>query len=136
MSENTKNSTKNEKAGYDISGKLVAQQNSATFARYKNLISTNSVNSMADLIKYPVITQKTYFGLVKNRQYTFDVDPRLTKPQIKKLFEKLFNVTIISINTHIPPRHKLRVGFSQGYRPLYKRIIITLKEEQFINFEY
>uniref|UniRef100_A0AB39A6C3 Large ribosomal subunit protein uL23c n=1 Tax=Borodinellopsis insignis TaxID=3229915 RepID=A0AB39A6C3_9CHLO len=89
---------------------------------------------MADLVKYPVITEKSYIALYKNRQYTFDVDKRLSKPQIKKLFENLFNVTIVAINTHIPPRKKLRVGAAQGYKPSFKRTIITLKEGQSINY--
>nr|NP_958368.1 ribosomal protein L23 [Chlamydomonas reinhardtii]Q8HTL3.1 RecName: Full=Large ribosomal subunit protein uL23c; AltName: Full=50S ribosomal protein L23, chloroplastic [Chlamydomonas reinhardtii]AAN60081.1 ribosomal protein L23 [Chlamydomonas reinhardtii]ACJ50101.1 ribosomal protein L23 [Chlamydomonas reinhardtii]ASF83407.1 ribosomal protein L23 [Chlamydomonas reinhardtii]ASF83475.1 ribosomal protein L23 [Chlamydomonas reinhardtii]ASF83539.1 ribosomal protein L23 [Chlamydomonas reinhardtii] len=89
---------------------------------------------MLDLVKYPVITQKTYIALFKDRQYTFDVDLRLTKPQIKKVFETLFNVDVISVNTHIPPRQKIRVGLAQGYRPRYKRAIITLKEGQSINY--
>lgn len=87
-----------------------------------------------DLIKYPVITEKSYISLFRNRQYTFDVDLRLTKPQIRKLFEKLFSINIIAINTHIPPRKKLRVGQKKGYRPQYKRVILTLQEGQSINF--
>jgi large subunit ribosomal protein L23 len=98
--------------------------------------SPSALNKMVDLVKYPVITQKTYIALFKNRQYTFDVDLRLTKPQIKKLFETLFNVNVISINTHIPPRKKIRVGLAQGYRPRYKRAILTLKEGQSINYSY
>ena len=89
---------------------------------------------MVDLVKYPVITEKSYVSLFKNKQYTFDVDLRLSKPQIKKLFENLFNVNVISINTHIPPRKKMRVGSSQGFKPRYKRVILTLKEGQSINF--
>lgn len=96
--------------------------------------SPSVVNKMIDLVKYPVITQKTYIALFKNRQYTFDVDLRLTKPQIKKEFETLFNVDVISVNTHIPPRQKIRVGLAQGYRPRYKRAIITIKEGQAIKY--
>ena len=100
-----------------------------------NLINITSGSlKVIDLVKYPVITEKTYLNLYKNRQYTFDVDKRLTKPQIKKLFETLFNVNITSVNTHIPPRHKIRVGMTQGYRPTYKRAIITLKEGESIVF--
>jgi large subunit ribosomal protein L23 len=95
---------------------------------------SENLNTLVDFIKYPVITQKTYIGLIKNRQYTFDVDPRLNKSQIKKLFENLFNVNIIAINTHLPPRKKIRVGFTQGYRPQFKRVILTLKEGQSLNF--
>nr|UZA61400.1 ribosomal protein L23 [Chlorogonium euchlorum] len=95
-----------------------------------------SLKSLIDLVKYPVITEKTYLALYKNRQYTFDVDKRLTKTQIKKLFESLFNVDVVAVNTHIPPRRKLRVGMAQGFRPSFKRAIITVKEGQSINYSF
>jgi large subunit ribosomal protein L23 len=98
------------------------------------IYSSAGTLKVIDLVKYPVITEKTYVNLYQKRQYTFDVDKRLTKPQIKKLFEKLFNVNILSVNTHIPPRRQLRVGMAQGYKPTYKRAIITLKEGQSITF--
>ena len=53
---------------------------------------------------------------------------------IKKLFETLFGVNVIGINTHRPPRKKVRAGLSNGYRPAYKRVILTLKEGQSIQF--
>ncbi len=93
-----------------------------------------TLKSMIDLVKYPVLTEKTSIILSNNRQYTFDVDKRLTKTQIKKLFETLFQVNVISVNTHIPPRKTVRVGIARGYRPSYKRAIITLKENQTINY--
>jgi large subunit ribosomal protein L23 len=93
-----------------------------------------TLKSMIDLVKYPVFTEKTSIILSNNRQYTFDVDKRLTKTQIKKLFESLFQVNVISVNTHIPPRKTVRVGIARGYRPSYKRAIITLKENQTINY--
>ena len=94
------------------------------------------VTTVMDLIKYPVITEKSYLALskFKNRQYTFDVDLRLTKPQIKILFEDLFKVNIVAMNTHIPPRKKRRLGTSQGNQSRYKRAIITLREGQSINY--
>jgi large subunit ribosomal protein L23 len=95
---------------------------------------TYSLKSMIDLVKYPVLTEKTSIVLTKNRQYTFDVDKRLTKTQIKKLFETLFEVNVIGVNTHIPPRKTVRVGLARGFRPSYKRAIITLKENQTLNY--
>jgi large subunit ribosomal protein L23 len=95
----------------------------------------SSVEMNFDVIKYPVITEKTYLAMFKNRQYTFDVALDLTKPQIKMLFEKLFNVNIIAMNTHRPPRQRVRVGMKVGFRPQYKRVIFTLKEGQSIRFE-
>ena len=57
---------------------------------------TNFITNTIDLVKYPVITEKTYIALFKNRQYTFDVDVRLNKTQIKKLFENLFDSFLYS----------------------------------------
>jgi large subunit ribosomal protein L23 len=94
----------------------------------------SSIDMNFDLIKYPVITEKTYLLMFKNRQYTFDVALNLTKPQIKILFEKLFDIQIIAINTQRPTRQRVRVGMKTGYRPRYKRVILTLKQGQSINF--
>lgn len=102
--------------------------------KWIEVIEVNNTLSMVDLVKYPVITEKTYLSLYKNRQYTFDIDKRLTKTQIKKLFSSLFKVNVIAVNTHIPPRKKIRVGMAQGFRPTYKRAIITLKEGDSINY--
>jgi large subunit ribosomal protein L23 len=93
------------------------------------------VKMAADLIKYPVITEKSYLAMFQNRQYTFDVDLRLTKPQIKQLFETLFNVNVVGINTHCPPRQRVRLGSKAGYRARYKRVILTLKEGQSLDFQ-
>lgn len=84
---------------------------------------------MIDLVKYPVLTEKSA-RLIENNQYTFDVDLRLSKPQIKKLIEELFEVVVISVNTHRPPRKKKRLGLSQGFKTSYKRVIVTVKSGQ------
>lgn len=75
---------------------------------------------MIDLVKYIVLTEKSV-RLIENNQYTFDVDLKLTKPQIKNLIEKFFQVEVLSVNTHCPPSKK---------KTRYKRAIITLKNGQ------
>ena len=84
---------------------------------------------MIDLIKYPVITEKSCRQIEENK-YTFNVDKKLTKPQIKKILENLFKINIISVNTHLPPIKKKRLGLKQGYKARYKRVIITVKSDQ------
>ena len=81
---------------------------------------------MIDLVKYPILTEKSA-RLIENNQYTIDVDLRLNKLQIKKLIEDLFQVTVIAVNTHRPPRKKKRLGLSQGFKTSYKRAIVTIK---------
>jgi large subunit ribosomal protein L23 len=82
---------------------------------------------MIDLVKYPVLTEKAT-RLLDVNQYTFDVDLKANKTILKTLIEEYFNVKVIGINTHRPPRKKRRIGRSQGYKTQYKRVIITLKE--------
>nr|YP_009364182.1 ribosomal protein L23 [Hydrodictyon reticulatum]AQU64570.1 ribosomal protein L23 [Hydrodictyon reticulatum] len=108
-----------------------------SISKWRDTIQSNLSPEKLKLnfIKYPVRTEKAFTAMFKNQQYTFDVDPRLTKSQIKKLFEDLFQVNIVSINTHIPPRKKVRVGTVQGYRPRLKRVIFTLKKGQSIQFD-
>jgi len=81
--------------------------------------------ALADLIRRPIVTEKATL-LLENNQYTFEVDPRATKPEIKAAIETLFDVKVTSVNTQKPPRKTRRVGKFMGHRPLYKRAIVTL----------
>ena len=58
---------------------------------------------LADVIRKPVITEKATNALDLN-QYTFEVDHRAAKPQIKAAVEALFSVKVIGVNTMNPPR--------------------------------
>jgi len=54
------------------------------------------------------------------------VIPQATKPEIKAAIESLFDVKVVQVNTQRPPRKKKRVGKFQGYKPQYKKAIVTL----------
>lgn len=86
---------------------------------------------MIDLVKRPILTEKSV-RLIENNQYTFDVDPKLTKIQIKECIESIFSVQVVGVNTHRPPRRKRRLGMYQGYKKQYKRAIVTIKAGQTI----
>lgn len=81
--------------------------------------------SLADLVRRPIVTEKATL-LLENNQYTFEVDPRATKPQVKAAIEELFDVKVIGVNTQNLPRQKKRVGKFAGYRSQYKRAVVTL----------
>lgn len=82
---------------------------------------------LADLIFRPIITEKATLLLEEN-QYTFEVDPRATKPQIKAAIESLFEVKVVGISTMKPPRKKRRVGRFIGNRAQVKRAIVRLQD--------
>ena len=83
--------------------------------------------NLADLIRRPLVTEKATL-LLESNLYTFEVDPKATKPQIKAAIEMLFEVKVIGIQTTHPPRKQHRVGRFQGYRPHYKKATVRLAE--------
>ncbi|AFZ37577.1 50S ribosomal protein L23 [Stanieria sp. NIES-3757] len=82
---------------------------------------------LADLTIKPIVTEKATL-LMEQNKYVFDVLPKATKPEIKAAIESLFDVTVTKVNTLRLPRRKRRVGRFLGYKPQYKRAIITLQE--------
>lgn len=87
----------------------------------------NEARDLPDLIVRPIVTEKA-IRLLEQNKYVFDVVIKATKPEIKAAIQALFDVEITKINTHRPPRKKRRVGRFMGYKPHYKRAIVTLKE--------
>ncbi|MGC1396040.1 MAG: 50S ribosomal protein L23 [Coleofasciculaceae cyanobacterium] len=82
---------------------------------------------LADLVLRPIVTEKATMLLEQNK-YVFEVIIKATKPEIKAAIESLFEVKVESVNTIRPPRKKRRVGKFLGYKPNYKRAIVTLAE--------
>ena len=71
-----------------------------------------------DIIIAPVISEKSY-GLLEQNQYTFLVDPRSNKTEIKIAVEKIFDVKVTNVNTIN----------REGKRKNTKRAIISLSPE-------
>lgn len=80
-----------------------------------------------DVIIRPVVSEKSYAGLEAN-VYTFLVDPRANKTEIKEAVQGIWNVRVTSVNT-INRKGKLkRRRFTVGKRADQKRAIVTLAE--------
>lgn len=92
----------------------------------------SSINTNANIIKYPLITDKTTRLLEKN-QYSFIVDRSSTKVTIKNTIEYLFDVKVTKINTCHLPRKQKRVGKYIGWKSKYKKAIVSLAEGDVIN---
>ena len=80
-----------------------------------------------DVLLAPVVSEKSY-GLLDEGKYTFIVDPRANKTEIKVAVESVFGVKVASVNTinRKGKRKRTRAGF--GQRPSSKRAIVTLRE--------
>ncbi|WP_026820472.1 50S ribosomal protein L23 [Arthrobacter castelli] len=80
-----------------------------------------------DVVLAPVVSEKSY-GLIDEGKYTFMVDPRSNKTEIKLAVEKIFSVRVDSVNTNNRAGKRKRTRFGWGQRKDTKRAIVTLKE--------
>nr|YP_010719070.1 ribosomal protein L23 [Huperzia arctica]WDR47034.1 ribosomal protein L23 [Huperzia arctica] len=79
-----------------------------------------------DKVKKPVLTEKT-IRLLEKKQYSFDVDLKSNKTEVKHWIENFFNVKVRAMNSHRPPGKKKYAGSIVTHSVRYKRMIITLK---------
>ena len=80
-----------------------------------------------DILLAPVVSEKSY-GLLDEGKYTFIVDPRANKTEIKIAVERVFGVKVDSVNTLNRQGKTRRTKFGLGKRKNTKRAIVTLKE--------
>jgi large subunit ribosomal protein L23 len=83
-----------------------------------------------DVIKRPLLTEKSTSISEKQNSYVFEVATCADKTEIRESVEKLFNVKVSSINTMIMHGKMKRVGRHQGRRSKWKKAIVTLNEGQ------
>ncbi len=94
--------------------------------------SSDFSRSNTQVVKYPIITDKAT-RLLENNQYSFVVDRYSDKIAIKTAIEALFKVKVIKINTCRLPRKQKRVGKYIGWKPQYKKAVVTLSAGDVIN---
>lgn len=86
------------------------------------------LNNYRDIIKAPIITEKSSSIAANDRKYVFEVDVNANKVQIKQAIEQIFKVHVDKVNTvNVHPRKK-RVGKYTGLTNKYKKAIVTLAE--------
>ena len=80
-----------------------------------------------DVLIRPIVSEKSY-SLMDEGKYTFEVDPRANKTEIKIAVEKVFNVKVTSVNTINRPGKTRRTRNGVGKRKDTKRAIVSLAE--------
>lgn len=80
-----------------------------------------------DVIKEMMRTEKGT-RLSGQRKYFFAVDSRAGKKEIKRSVETLFKVKVQDVNTSVMPGKPRRVGARWGWKPNWKRAVVTLSE--------
>ncbi|MCF6463451.1 50S ribosomal protein L23 [Clostridium sp. Cult1] len=81
-----------------------------------------------DIIIKPIITEESMNDMAY-KKYTFKVDKRANKSEIKKAVEKIFDVKVEKVNTMNMLGKEKRMGVHVGRRPSWKKAIVTLTED-------
>ncbi len=84
-----------------------------------------------DVIRRPVITEKTHEMADAANQYVFEVDMRANKLQVKDAVERIFDVSVVKVNTMVMPPKRGRRGRKFYVRSkAWKKAVVTLAPGQ------
>jgi large subunit ribosomal protein L23 len=92
---------------------------------------------LSEILLRPKITEKVNGQMEKQNRYTFVVDKRANKLEIKAAVEEFYGVKVKEVNTIIvPAKSKSRftkAGFISGRKPSFKKAVVTLAEGENID---
>lgn len=86
-----------------------------------------------EVIKRPLVTEKST-ALLESSKYSFVVDMRANKTQIKQAVEEIFKVKVLAVNTMRVEGKFVRMGRFRGQRPNWKKAVVTLAPGSRIEF--
>jgi len=87
-----------------------------------------------DIIRHPVITEKSTAVFGPENKYCFAVDKKANKKEIEKAIEFIYKVTVLKVNVVKMAGKKKKVRYQLGKTPDWKKTIVTLKEGDKIDF--
>ncbi len=90
------------------------------------------MSTIYDVLRRPIVTEKSNYLVTKLHQYVFEVSEDATRTLVKDAVEKVFGVTVIRVNIINSPAKRSRKGRSRRItvsNPSYKKAIVTLVAE-------
>ncbi|MEI6587406.1 MAG: 50S ribosomal protein L23 [Candidatus Moraniibacteriota bacterium] len=92
----------------------------------ENNVNPNQENILSKVLIEPIVTEAATV-LIENNKYIFKISSRATKLQVKMAIEKIYNVKVEKVNTVSVPRKFRSRGRIPGWKPGYRKAIVTLK---------
>jgi large subunit ribosomal protein L23 len=86
------------------------------------------------VIKKPILTERSSEMSERQNKYSFRVDRRANKIEIKNAVEELFKVKVVDVNTVVVRGKKKRVRYHIGRTTDWKKAFVTLKQGDKIDF--
>jgi large subunit ribosomal protein L23 len=87
------------------------------------------MTNMYEVLRRPLVTEKSNYQVGKLHQYVFEVAPNVTKVQVKDAIETTFEVKVLAVNVMNVPAKRGRKGRSRRIlvrEPGYKKAVVTL----------
>lgn len=84
------------------------------------------MKTLHEVILAPVVSEKSYDLIELENKYTFEVDPRAGKQEIRRAVEELFDVRVLQVNTMNRQGKRKRYGYKMGKRRDVKRAVVQL----------
>ncbi|AWX69281.1 50S ribosomal protein L23 [[Mycoplasma] anseris] len=81
------------------------------------------------VIKYPVLTEKSELQRANSNVYTFVIDKRCNKTEVKKAVEYIFDVKVLKVNIMNYDKKPAKLGRYEGYKNAVKKAIVYLSED-------
>lgn len=92
---------------------------------------------LTDVLIKPILTEKVNKQTEKFRRYTFIVDRKANKLEVKKAVEEFYGVSVVEVNTLIIPakakNRQTKSGIISGRKPAKKKAMVTVAEGEEIN---
>jgi len=89
---------------------------------------------LMNVIKRPILSEKSTVQTERFNQVSFEVDPDATKSQIRTAVEKFFKVKVVSVNTALVSGRRYRTKTGEHKGTPWKKAIVTLKQGEKIEF--
>lgn len=89
--------------------------------------------NFTEVLIAPILSEKSVINKDEQNRYTFRVNPKANKTEIKAAVETVFKVKVSAVRTAILPGKLHRVGRHEGYRSDWKKAIVTVKAGQKID---
>jgi large subunit ribosomal protein L23 len=87
-----------------------------------------------EILRRPIVTEKSGFQSDNLHRYTFEVDVRANKHQIRDAVEQVFSVQVLAVNVINVRGKQRRWGKIVGRTKDWKKAIVTLAPGQSIQF--
>lgn len=88
--------------------------------------------SSHDVIKAPMLSEKSTWGMNEQKRYAFVVDRRASKVEIKSAVEQMYKVRVLGVNTQVRKGKSRRLAYGVTQEGLTKKAVVKLHPEDTI----